>query len=212
MLTFYNLLTPSEKQILENGTQTKKFEKNAVIHCHGDTCIGMFSVNKGTVSLSIVSDEGKKVTVLQFEEGSVCVFGAACIFKQVNFDVQLEAKEACVIEIVNVQTMTSLMELNLSFEAAVYKLATSSLSGIVSSVQQFLFLSIGKRIANYLLAEQKRYGDAVVSATHEQIAHFTGSAREVVTRELNKMAKQGLISLGRKTIEILDPENLKTYR
>ena len=212
MLPIYNLLTASEKQILENGTQTKKYEKNAMIHCHGDTCIGMFSVIKGTVSLSMVSDEGKKVTVLQLEEGKVCVLGAACVFKQVNFDIHLEAGEACVIEIVNVPTMTSLMESNPAFEAAIYKLAAGSLSGIVSSVQQFLFFSIGRRIADYLLSEHKRCNTSVISATHEQIAHFTGSAREVVTRELNKMAKSGLISLGRKSVEILDSENLKNYR
>ena len=212
MFPFYNLLTNSEKNLLESGAKVKKYEKGDMIHSHGDTCIGMFCVKRGLVSLSIVSDEGKKVTVLQIEEGGICVLGAACIFKQISFDVHLEAADFCVLEILSAPTMASLMESNTAVENAIYKLAAKSMSGIILSVQKFLFFSIGKRIAIYLLDERQRCAGNLIFATHEQIAHHTGSVREVVTRELNKMAKAGLITLGRKTIEIIDAEALENYK
>ena len=34
-----------------------------MVHCHGDTCIGMLLVKRGSVSLSVVSSEGKKITL-----------------------------------------------------------------------------------------------------------------------------------------------------
>jgi len=180
-----------------------------MIHCHGETCIGMFLIKKGSVSLSVVSTEGKKVTLFRMGEGDICVLGAACILRQITFDVHLEAAENCVLEILSAQVMSAIMDSNPKFESHVYKLATGKLSTMVSTVQQLLFYSIEKRIARFLWQESFRLSSNTIVITHEEIAHYTGSAREVVTRELNKMAKNEIITLGRKSVEIIDKNALE---
>ena len=45
--------------------------------------------------------------------------------------------------------------------------------------------------------------------THEQIARLLGSAREVVSRMLKYFSEEGMVSLGRGTIQITDREKLK---
>ncbi len=47
------------------------------------------------------------------------------------------------------------------------------------------------------------------SATHEQIARYIGSSREVVTRTLNQFASRGIVSLGRGTVTVLDQDALE---
>lgn len=209
MYPFYHVFTQNEKQDFEGALKQKKYEKGSMVHCHGDTCIGMLLVKKGSVSLSVVSSEGKKITLFRMGEGEICVLGAACILRQINFDVHLEAADNCTVEILNAQTMSALIDSNPKFESCVYKLATEKLSKMVDSVQELLFYSIEKRIARFLWDESKRISSAVMPLTHEQIAHYTGSAREVVTRELNKMAKNKIISLGRKSVEIIDKNALE---
>ena len=44
--------------------------------------------------------------------------------------------------------------------------------------------------------------------THEQIAKYTGSAREVVTRMLKYFANEGIVSLSRGAVQIINPEKL----
>ena len=44
--------------------------------------------------------------------------------------------------------------------------------------------------------------------THEQIARQIGSAREVVSRLLKDFEQEGMVRLGRKSVEILDPVRL----
>ena len=52
-----------------------------------------------------------------------------------------------------------------------------------------------------------RSGTAV-KYTHEQIAAITGINRVSVSRILNGMAREGIISLGYRKINVLDPEAL----
>jgi CRP/FNR family transcriptional regulator len=45
--------------------------------------------------------------------------------------------------------------------------------------------------------------------THEQVAKYVGSAREVVSRMLKYFAEEGIVSLSRGGIKILDREKLR---
>lgn len=209
MYPFYLALTPKEKQEFDSALKLKKFEKGSMIHCHGETCIGMFLIKKGSVSLSVVSDDGKKVTFFRMGEGEICVLGAACILRQMTFEVHLEAEENCVLEILSAQVMSSLMNANPKVESYIYKMATEKLSSMVAAVQELLFYSVEKRIARFLWQESFRQSSDIVAVTHEQIAHYTGTAREVVTRELNKMAKNNVIALGRKSVQIINKNALE---
>ena len=45
--------------------------------------------------------------------------------------------------------------------------------------------------------------------THEEMARYIGSAREVVTKVLKYFAQEGIVSLRRGKITILDKEKLR---
>ena len=50
-----------------------------------------------------------------------------------------------------------------------------------------------------------------LSITHDEIAKYIGSAREVVTKVLKYMVKENALELKRGTIIILDKEKLRGY-
>jgi CRP/FNR family transcriptional regulator, anaerobic regulatory protein len=49
----------------------------------------------------------------------------------------------------------------------------------------------------------------VLRTTHQQLAEELGTVREMVTRLLKGFAEQGLVSLGREQVEILDARGLR---
>jgi CRP/FNR family transcriptional regulator len=49
----------------------------------------------------------------------------------------------------------------------------------------------------------------VIHTTHQQLADELGSVREIVSRLLKTFAEQGLVSLGREEIEIVNPPSLR---
>ncbi|MBP7223478.1 MAG: winged helix-turn-helix domain-containing protein, partial [Sedimentibacter sp.] len=48
-----------------------------------------------------------------------------------------------------------------------------------------------------------------IKLTHEQIAKYVGSAREVVSRMLKSFESQGILKLSRGTVEIIDKDKLR---
>ena len=67
-----------------------------------------------------------------------------------------------------------------------------------------------KRLAIFLLDEVSKSGSDTVKLTHEQIAKYMGSAREVVSRMLKYFASKGLVTVSRSEgIKILDKKRLR---
>ena len=87
------------------------------------------------------------------------------------------------------------MQENIYVEAFAYKLASESFSDVMWAMQQVLFMSFDKRLALFLLEESANEQSDTIHMTHEQIARFVGSAREVVTRMLKYFSSEGYVEL-----------------
>ena len=61
----------------------------------------------------------------------------------------------------------------------------------------------------FLRDEKVHQRSLVFSVTHEQIARCIGSSREVVTRMLKQFSDRGIVSLGRGTVTVLNPDALE---
>ena len=70
-------------------------------------------------------------------------------------------------------------------------------------------MSMDKRLAIFLSDESARLGSDTITLTHEQIARYMGSAREVVSRMLKYFSNEGIVKVSRGGIEILDKKRLR---
>jgi CRP/FNR family transcriptional regulator len=77
------------------------------------------------------------------------------------------------------------------------------------AMEQILFMSFDKRLAIFLVDESSRTQTDTIGLTHEQIAKYVGSAREVVSRMLKYFAEEGIVELSRGGVKILDKKKLK---
>jgi CRP/FNR family transcriptional regulator len=76
-------------------------------------------------------------------------------------------------------------------------------------MQQILFMSFDRRLAIFLWDEISKTGDMTVHLTHEQIAKYMGSAREVVSRMLKYFSAEGITENTRGGVTILDKDRLR---
>lgn len=74
-----------------------------------------------------------------------------------------------------------------------------------------MFLRIDQRIAGFLWDEFIRRGETTLCITHDEVAKYIGSAREVVTKALKYLAEHEAIELKRGKIIILNKEKLKSF-
>lgn len=205
----WDKLSQEEKDLLVRHTALLRYPKGAHIHSGEDNCIGVILVKSGMLRIYMLSEEGKEITLYRLYENDICSLSASCVLDGITFDVYIDAEEKSEVLLMGTSAFTELMKRNSVLENYIYKLATERFSDVMWAMQQILFMSFDKRLAIFLLDERSKSQDDVIHLTHEQIAKYMGSAREVVTRMLKYFANEGIVELSRGSIRILDRNRLR---
>lgn len=206
---FWNKLSESEKKSISNSIKILEIEKGKIISRTSESCQGAILIKKGGLRIFINSPEGREITLYHLEEGEICVLSASCLLDSIQFDVVIEASQNSTAEIIPTQVLNPIVKNNPYVELFLAKTANERFSDVIWTLQQILFFSADKRIASYLWDESARYSADILTCTHEEIAKSISSAREVVTKTLNYLAKEQIVKLSRGKIEILNKEKLQ---
>lgn len=206
---FWGRLSDEEKTNILRGCVTVSYEKGMQVHRSDMGCKGAVLVLAGVLRVYIVSDEGREVTLFRIHEGESCVLSASCLLDAIQFDVLIEAAEAVQSLVIPVSVLHPIMENNPYIGYYLYKQVTERFSDVMWMMQQILFMGADRRVAIFLWDELVRAGRPVLSMTHDEIARNIGSAREVVSKVMKYMAEEGIVSLRRGRVEILDKGKLQ---
>lgn len=205
---FWDKLTPNEKETVIRGTYFAKYKAGEYIDSPFEKCIGMMYVVDGCIRISLLSEEGREVTLFRTQSNEICMLSAACIIKQLTFEVHLSSETETTVMIIGAPVFCSLKDHNVHVENYALQMATKHFSDVMWSMQHLLFTSFDKRLAMFLLDEYRKSGTKL-KMTHDSIAKNLGTAREVVTRMLNRFADEGYITLQRGSITVNYADGLK---
>ena len=205
---FWDKLSQTEKETFVNSSQYISFRKGTNIH-NGNECTGIILIRTGSLRLYILSDEGKEITLYRLFPGEMCMLSASCVLNNITFDVFVDAEENSECIIVGGCAYAALSERCDAAKIFALETALSRFSDVMWVMQQILFMSMDKRLAIFLLDEISKVGGDTVHLTHEQIAKYMGSAREVVTRMLKYFSSEGIVELSRGGIKITDIKKLR---
>lgn len=208
-LPFWNKLSPSEKESIIQNTLTVKYKKGQNVHSADNDCVGVLIVKSGELRAYILSEEGKEITLYRLAKGNICVFSASCVIKTITFDVVVDCTEDAEAYLLNISVFQRLCESNVYVENFSLKLMTERFSDVMWTMEQILFMSFEKRLAVFMLDEVAKSGSMEIMLTHEQIAKYIGSAREVVSRMLKNFEKEGIVKLSRGSVKVLDRSRLR---
>jgi CRP/FNR family transcriptional regulator len=138
------------------------------------------------------------------------MLSASCVLQAITFDVFVDAEEDSECYIIRGNAFESLSEKNPDVKIFALEIAVSRFSEVMWVMQQILFMSMDRRLAIFLLDEASETGTDNIKLTHEQIARYMGSAREVVTRMIKYFVAEGMISASRaEGIKLLDKKRLR---
>ena len=205
---FWDKLSQTEKETFVNSSQYISFRKGTNIH-NGNECTGIILIRTGSLRLYILSDEGKEITLYRLFPGDMCILSASCVLNNITFDVFVDAEENSECIVVGGCAYASLSERCDAAKIFALETALARFSDVMWVMQQILFMSMDKRLAIFLLDEISKTGGDTVHLTHEQIAKYMGSAREVVTRMLKYFSSEGIVELSRGGIRIVDIKRLR---
>lgn len=202
-LPLWDLLSEEEKILVESNLHNTSFKKGELIPKKSESCFGIIFVKKGSLRVHIISEDGRDVTLYRIKEGEMCMLSSSCVLDAITFEVHIEAEKNT--EIINIPSniFKRIMEENIYVKAFMYEGIAARFSDVMWIMQQILFAGIDNRIAVFLIKESEEIGKDKIKITHEQLAKYIGSAREVVSRMLKYFEQEGFVSLGRGSIEIL---------
>ncbi len=202
-------LSEAERAHLVASARRVSYKKGESIHRGALDCIGVLLLKKGGVRVYMLSEEGKEITLYRLSEGEMCVLSASCVLQTITFDVHIDAENDVEAVLISPDDYSDVCESNIYAECCSYKLLSDRFSEVMWAMQQILFMSFDKRLAIFLWDELAKNGSDCIELTHEQIAKYTGSAREVVTRMLRYFSEEGIVELSRGGVRITDRDKLR---
>lgn len=205
---FWNKISEGEKEFICNHSTDIVYKKGTTVH-DSTECSGVIFVQSGCLRVYMMSDEGKDITLYRLYKGDMCMLSASCVLSSITFDVFVDAEEDSECYVINGYAFMQVSNSNPDIKIFSLETAVSRFSDVMWVMQQILFMSMDKRLAIFLLDEASRTKSDFIALTHEQIAKYIGSAREVVSRMLKYFANDGIVKPSRKGVTIMDKERLR---
>ena len=208
MFPFWEEITDADKEYICDHSLALTYPKGTNIH-NNNVCAGVILVRKGCLRVYILSEEGKEITLYRLHDGDLCMLSASCVLQSINFDVYVDAEEDSECYVLSSYAFADVSRRNPNIKIFALETTVSRFSDVMWVMQQILFMSMDRRLAIFLFDEMARLGSDTVPLTHEQIAKYMGSAREVVSRMLKYFATEGIVELSRKGVKITDKQRLR---
>lgn len=206
----WDKLNKAEQDRITDNLITRRVTKGTVIHNGSMECTGLLLIKTGQLRAYILSDEGREITIYRLFDRDMCLFSASCIMRSIQFDITIEAEKDTDLWIIPAELYQSIMKESAPVANYTNELMATRFSEVMWLIEQIMWKSLDKRLAEFLLEEISIEGTEKLKITHETIANHLGSHREVMTRMLKYFQNEGMVKLSRGMIEITDSEKLES--
>ena len=208
-LPIWDKLTEEQQQRISNVVEFRKISAGTRIHDSSADCLGLIMVRSGQLRAYILSEDGREITISRFFEMDMCLFSAACVMPNMQFDIFIEAEKDTEFWSIPACLFKNLVDESLAVSNYARNLLSSNFSELMWLMEQIMWKSFDKRLATFLLEEAAIEGTDEIRITHEIIGNHLGSPREVVTRMLRYFQSEGMVKLSRGAVEIVDRKKLE---
>ncbi len=183
-----------------------KVEHGSMLFHTGQACAGFVVVHRGTIKVTLTAENGREIILYRVKPGEVYLQTFGCLINGTNYSAQGQAETDLEIEIIPVGEFQCLVVQDAGFRQQLFAAVATRFADLERLVEDIALPPIETRLARVLLRLLDEAGQ--VTATHEALATEIGSVREVVSRQLNAFAPDGLVELTRGHIAVLAPTRL----
>lgn len=194
-----------EKYINLNNITNKNYEKNSTIHLQGEVCSGIDIIIKGSIVIQNFDEEGNILTIKSFKSGDMV--GENLIFSNINFfPMTISAKEDTRIIRIDKEVVLKLCRADEEFLKNLLKSISEKAVILTSKINLIALKSVRELIINYLRQEYTMQQSLHIKmkSSKKELAEKFGIQRTSLSRELQKMKKEGILDYDSKSIRIID--------
>lgn len=194
---------------LKNNVYAKvKLPKGTVVFREGDVCEHVAFIVSGVIRVAKIGENGKEVNLYRVCRGESCVLTVSSVLSHSPFPATAIVEEDAEAMIVPKDTFATMMTTNTQLQTFVYDMMMNRFMAMMQMIEHIVFEKMDKRLIEFLLERGEKHKANVIEMTHEHIAMELGTAREVVSRILKQLEREGDVQLARGKIKIVDKEKL----
>lgn len=154
----------------------------------------------GTVKLYQEDEEGNEFFMYNLQQGQACAVSMVCTYQQEKSQVTAKAMTDVVVLTIPLEYMDKWLSKYKSWHYFVIKTYRSRYEELLGTINEIAFKNMDERLEFYLKKQVKQFGKSV-KLTHQEIATDLNSSREVISRLMKKMEKNGWLIINRNSFE-----------
>ena len=190
------LLQPQALMHLPAGSQ---------VFAEHQPCQGFPLLLEGSIKVVKLATNGRELLLYRVTPGGSCIISSSCLLGHTAYNARGIAETPLTLLALPVPIFSLLLVEHAPFRDFVFHLFAERIAELMQLVEEVAFARLDQRLAKLLLARN----DNPLGVTHQQLADELGSVREIVSRLLKGFAAQGLVTLGREQLSIVDRNGLQ---
>jgi CRP/FNR family transcriptional regulator, cyclic AMP receptor protein len=212
MIGIFTGLSANALARIQRRCSWRRYEQGEPIVNYLDPSGEVFFITAGEAHVTIYSQAGKVVSFGELGAGEV--FGEYAAIDQGPRSASVEARTSCLVTSMPAPAFRALLETQPTVTLAVLTQLVKRTRTVTRRVYEFSTLHVDNRIQAEVLrlatlAGRVGEGARIVPApTHVEIASRVSTHREAVTRELNRLARIGLVTRSGDALLVGDVQRL----
>lgn len=193
-----------EKELLEEIREKglrKIFRSNEHLIREGQFISSFPLIIKGMIRISRTNDDGNELLLYYLKENEVCAMSLTCCMAKLTSNVMAVAEEETEALMFSVSLLDKWMLEYPSWRQFVMQTFQLRFRELVETIDSIAFLKLDERLVKYFIDRYQKSGNPTYSGTHQELALQLNTSREVVSRLLKKLEKDGKIELSRNFID-----------
>lgn len=207
-------LDPTVLDSLQAVAREKRLDRGEILFREGAVCTEVTAVLQGSVKIYRLSDDGRQQTLWVLGAGDCFCLGP--FFHQVRYPATAQCMTEVRVLTTGREQCESLFRPDSEMASRVVRCLCDRLDALASLVEVVSTREVRRRVARVLVELARRRGistgeGTLVDAgmTHDELAAFAGTAREVISRTLEQFQREGLLRLARRRLVIRDLPGLQ---
>ena len=197
-------LAPEEIAAICRPDATAIIPEGTELFAERHACRGFPLLIAGSIKVVKNTPAGREMLLYRVEPGGSCVITSSCLLGHTSYTARGIAETPLRLLMLPTALFEKLIAGNAAFRDFVFHLLAERIAELMQLVEEVAFHRLDQRLAKLLLGKGEP-----IQATHQTLADELGSVREIVSRLLKGFAAQGLVTLGRERIELVDRDGLR---
>ncbi|MGB0968216.1 MAG: Crp/Fnr family transcriptional regulator, partial [Halocynthiibacter sp.] len=193
-------LKPELRERLTSRSKVVTLPANTVIFGPDKTPENLLLLLEGTVRVQQLSEGGREIVLYRVNAGESCVMTTACLLAYDDYSAEGITETEVVAAAIPRMVFEDLISTSETFRRFVFTAYSRRITDLFQVIEDIAFQRMDIRLAQRLL-ELSRDGD-VIKSTHQKMAAELGTAREVISRQLQEFQRREWVAQSRGTITL----------